>query len=68
MENKEMNTEKIRFYKKHPVLTAWLLSVIVALPVSYSVLMVSTTGNTNTAPINIPQVNNSVKALMISKI
>ena len=40
MENKEMNTEKIRFYKKHPVLTAWLLSVIVALPVSYSVLMV----------------------------
>ena len=35
-----MNTEKIRFYKKHPVLTAWLLSVIVALPVSYSVLMV----------------------------
>ena len=40
MENNEMNTEKIRFYKKHPVLTAWLLSVIVALPVSYSVLMV----------------------------
>ena len=40
MENKEINTGKIRFYKKHPVLTAWLLSVIVALPVSYSVLMV----------------------------
>ena len=40
MGNNEMNTEKIRFYKKHPVLTAWLLSVIVALPVSYSVLMV----------------------------
>lgn len=43
MKNKELNTGKIRFYKKHPVLTAWLLSVIVALPVSYSVLMVRST-------------------------
>ena len=41
MENKEINTEKIRFYKKHPVLTAWLLSVIVALPVSFSMLMIA---------------------------
>ena len=41
MENKEVNTGKIRFYKKHPVLTAWLLSVIVALPVSFSMLMVA---------------------------
>ena len=37
----ENNAEKIRFYKKHPVLTAWLLSVIVALPVSFSMLMVA---------------------------
>lgn len=41
MENKEMNTEKIRFYKKHPVLLAWLLSVVAALPVSFSILMVA---------------------------
>lgn len=41
MENKESNTEKIRFYKKHPVLTAWLVSVIAALPVSYSMLMIA---------------------------
>lgn len=40
MENKENNTEKIKFYKKHPVLLAWLLSVIAALPVSFSMLMV----------------------------
>ena len=37
----ENNAQKIRFYKKHPVLTAWLLSVIVALPVSFFMLMIA---------------------------
>ena len=31
MENKEMNTEKIKFYKKHPVLLAWLISIFIGL-------------------------------------
>lgn len=39
--NTENSTEKVRFYKKHPVLIAWIVSVIVALPVSYSILMVA---------------------------
>lgn len=37
----ENSTEKIKFYKKHPVLLAWLLSVVVALPVSFSMLMIA---------------------------
>lgn len=37
----ENDAEKIRFYKKHPVLLAWLLSVVAALPVSFSMLMVA---------------------------
>ena len=40
MENKENTTEKIKFAKNHPVLLAWLISVVVALPVSFSMLMV----------------------------
>ena len=31
MENKEMNTEKIKFYKKHPVMLAWLISIFIGL-------------------------------------
>ena len=31
MEYKEMNTEKIKFYKKHPVLLAWLISIFIGL-------------------------------------
>ena len=31
MENKEMNTEKVKFYKKHPVLLAWLISIFIGL-------------------------------------
>ncbi len=31
MENKEINTGKIRFYKNHPVLFAWIISIIVGI-------------------------------------
>lgn len=31
MENKEMNTEKVKFYKKYPVLLAWLISIFIDL-------------------------------------
>ena len=36
----ENNTEKIKFYKEHPVFIAWLASVIVSLPVSFSILAI----------------------------
>ena len=38
MENKEMNTEKIKFYKKHPVLLAWLISIFIGL--GYALFMI----------------------------
>ena len=31
MENKETNTEKIRFYRNHPVLLAWIISIVAGL-------------------------------------
>lgn len=34
MENNEMNAEKIRFYKEHPVLLAWLISIFVGLGIA----------------------------------
>lgn len=34
MENKEMNTEKIKFHREHPVLLAWLISIFVGLGIA----------------------------------
>ena len=33
-----MNTEKIKFYKKHPVLLAWLISIFIGL--GYALFMI----------------------------
>ena len=41
MENKEMNTEKIKFYKKHPVLLAWLISIFIGLGYALFTIIVS---------------------------
>lgn len=34
MENKEMNTEKIKFHREHPILLAWLISIFVGLGIA----------------------------------
>ena len=34
MENKEMNTEKIKFHREHPVLLAWIISIFVGLGIA----------------------------------
>ena len=70
MENKEMNTEKIKFYKKHPVLLAWLISIFIGLGYALFTIIASVIHYEQRdyvwEIIKIAQVNISVKALMIS--
>ena len=43
MENKEMKTEKIRFYKEHPVLIAWIIAIVAGLGFALFMVIASVT-------------------------